>query len=133
MTDPHDPKALAAAIGVACKGLVYMSETDAPIEPFFVQNVGDEPIADILKKHFSGECSEADPDEFFARLTADQDWHTPLQKRTVKKFRALRNVLRSNLADLRIYRFGRIRIDILVVGREVTGDLAGIQTRAVET
>lgn len=132
-TRPHHRNELEASIARSCIGLVYVSETDAPIEPFFVQNAADEPIADVLKKQFSGECSEADADDFFARLTTDQEWHTPLQKRTVKKFRALRNLLRSNLTDLRVYRFGRIRVDILAVGRDANGDLAGIQTRAVET
>jgi hypothetical protein len=133
MANSDDPAALMAAIANACKGLVYISETDARIEPFFVQNLAGEPISPLLKKEFPGDCVEADFDEFFGRLTADEAWHTPLQKRTVKKFRTLRNLLRSSLKDLRVYRFGRIRIDILAVGRDAKGNVAGIRTKAVET
>jgi hypothetical protein len=132
-TDPYDQIPLASAIGNACKGLVYVSETDAPIEPFFVQNPAGEPAAEVLKNLIPGECAEADFEEFFARLTKDQDWHTLMHRRTVKKFRTLRNLLRSNLTDLCVYRFGRVRIDILAVGRDANGNLAGIRTRAVET
>ena len=86
-----------------------------------------------MKKDFSGEHAEGDFEQFFTRLTADQSWHTPLQTRAVKKFRSLRTLLRSNLTELSVHRFGRIRIDILVVGRDAAGNVAGIRTRAVET
>ena len=128
-----DRTPLAAAIANACKGLVYVSETDAGIEPFFAEDDGGETAQAILKKEFSGEYAEQDFEQFFARLTADQAWHTPLQKRTVKKFRSLRSLLRSNLTELSVHRFGRIRIEILVVGRDADRNLAGIRTRSVET
>jgi len=89
-------------------------------------------IAD-LQKEFGAAYSEVPFDDFFARLTRTEDWHTPIQKRTAKKFRLLKNLLRANLRDVCVLRFGKIRIDIFVTGLDENGDLAGIRTRAVET
>ena len=50
VTNLHDRPSLPAAITNACKGLVYVSETDAAIEPCFVEDAGGGPIAPVLKK-----------------------------------------------------------------------------------
>jgi hypothetical protein len=46
---------------------------------------------------------------------------------------ALQKLLEENLEDLIVLRTGRIQIDIYVVGLDAAGNLAGIQTKAVET
>jgi hypothetical protein len=136
MTDPRaktsDPAALAAAIAAACKGLVYVSETDAPVEPFSIENADGKPVPALLESEF-GDGRAGDIDSFFARLTVEQPWHTPLQQRAVKKYRTLRNLLLKNLENVSTYRFGRIRVEILVAGRDAAGNVQGIKTRAVET
>jgi hypothetical protein len=128
--------ALLTAITVACKGLVYTSESDYPVEPFFVGNSSKLPPQDLVdetKRKFKGKFAEADFDQFFARLTKDQPWHTSLKKREVKKFRALRNLLKTNLKNLRVFRYGDIQVDIIVFGEDADGDLVGIKTRSIET
>jgi hypothetical protein len=135
-TDPNKKIELRAAIEIACRGLIYVSETDAPIVPFFREKPSGESLSETrekIKKEFGGECSQGPFEEFFSRLARDQTWHTPLQKRTVKKFRALRDLLRSNLTELAVYKLGRVRVDILVIGIDERGHVAGIHTRAVET
>jgi hypothetical protein len=41
--------------------------------------------------------------------------------------------MNDNLSGIRIFRFGRIRIDIFIVGRAKSGRLIGVRTFAVET
>ena len=128
--------ALVAAVEIACRGLVYPSERDYPIEPFFLENTADltaRELVDQIKGRFTGKFVEADFDQFFERLIKDQPWHTSLKKREVKKFRSLRNLLKTRLKNIRVYRFGEVQIDILVFGEDGRGNLAGIKTRAIET
>ena len=129
-------EALAAAIEAACRGLVYVSETDAPVVPFRAEIGSGEPAAAVIEKlkaEHGGACETVRFDEFFAKLTKDQPWHTPLQTRMVKKYRALKNLLISSLDNLAVYKFGRVRREIFVVGTDKRGDLAGVRTRSVET
>jgi hypothetical protein len=41
--------------------------------------------------------------------------------------------LKENLRDLKVYRIGRIEIDIYVIGIDSQNNLMGIKTKAVET
>jgi hypothetical protein len=45
----------------------------------------------------------------------------------------LRQFLEQNLTDLKVFRIGRIRLDVYVVGLDSEGNLAGVKTVAVET
>jgi len=42
-------------------------------------------------------------------------------------------VLESNLSDIQVFRVGEINIDIYVVGKIQSRDLAGLATKVVET
>jgi hypothetical protein len=70
---------------------------------------------------------------FFEKLTRDRDWHNGAQQRLTKRFAELEKLLTENLDDCKVFRFGTIRIDIFVVGRDGEGNLAGVRTVAVET
>ena len=123
-------------IAAACRGLSYMSETDAPVEPF---NGGraDELSPDAIRKATGSDAKahleETDTAEFFSRLTAIKDWYTAGQKRDAHRFAALEKLMRENLTDLHVYRFGRIRITIYVVGLDPDKNILGLKTTAVET
>jgi hypothetical protein len=70
---------------------------------------------------------------FFARLTRTEGWHDDAQRAQAKKFLELQTLLEENLRDLKVFKVGRIRLDIYAVGLDVDGNLLGIKTRAVET
>ena len=113
-----------------------MSETDAAVEPFFGGKAETSIREQILKVSGHGPktpVEEADIDSFFAHLTAIRDWYTADQKRNTRRFATLEHLLRDELSDLYVFRIGRIRIDIYVVGVDRNGDLRGIKTKAVET
>jgi Nuclease A inhibitor-like protein len=119
-----------------CKGLYYISETDAEISPFFGGKANGGPSETIarelgLKKETAVE--ERSFVDFFARPTKIQDWFTEIETKKAKRFLALQKLLEENLEDLIVLRTGRIQIDIYVVGLDAAGNLAGIQTKAVET
>lgn len=127
---------LVQAIATACFGLVYISETDAPIEAFLRPGNHETPWAELmaaLEKEFGTDSKEISVEEFFGRLTTEDDWNTPVQRRAAKKFHTLRKLLEKSLSDLHVFRFGRIRIEIVVAGRDANGNLAGIKTKSVET
>lgn len=124
------------AIGKACEGLFYVSETDAAILPFSGGKADDgtrKSISKALSPEKNTTVVEQPVDEFFSRLTKPHDWHTEVETEKVKRFLKLQKLLKDNLKGITVLRIGRIRIDIYVVGIDGSGDLAGIKTKAVET
>ncbi|MEO8647994.1 MAG: nuclease A inhibitor family protein [Acidobacteriota bacterium] len=120
----------------ATLGLVFLSETDAPIKTFFagsVDTIDVETLRRVTKTPLGTEIEVADFEEFFQRLTEVRDWHTPKQKADTVRFEALERLMAAELRDLAVYRVGKIRIRIYAVGLDRYGGLAGIATEAVET
>jgi len=120
----------------ATENLFFISETDAEITPFFgrqSQAVTKEEIlmqsqgmANVLieENNFAG---------FFKRLTEIQDWFGDEEKATAQKFVELKDLLERNLRDLKVFKIGKIQIDVYVVGLDAENNLLGIKTKAVET
>ena len=124
------------AFEAACEGLVFISETDAPVLPFaggpadtvtgeiILQQTGREPQTDV---------EEVEIGAFFTKLTTLKDWFGEPEKARAKKFLELKTLLEENLRELKVFRIGRIRLDIYVVGINTEGNLMGVTTNAVET
>jgi len=72
-------------------------------------------------------------DDFFARATAEEDWHDQEERETVQKFQNLVGVLKQNLSQLQVYRVGNTNIDAYIVGLTDGGEWAGLSTKLVET
>jgi hypothetical protein len=123
-------------LAAACEGLIFVSETDAPVEPVkFPRHIEFSAIG-VLKFL---DRSEEEPiqtvnyEEFFDRLAKPEEWHSEQEKEIARGFGLLRDVLENEFEDLRVYRVGEIRVDILIIGRTRGGTIAGVRTRAVET
>jgi Nuclease A inhibitor-like protein len=131
-----DEDSLSKQIKKIAKGLYYISETDAEFSPFVGEEARDV-TKDILLKQTGNRpdapVEERDFDDFFKRLTNIQDWFGDEEKATAAKFGKLKELLERNLKDLKVFKVGRIQIDIYVVGLDKKGNLAGIKTKAVET
>ncbi|MCA1638520.1 MAG: nuclease A inhibitor family protein [Acidobacteria bacterium] len=72
-----------------CKGLYYISETDAEITPFTgiqAEATTKEEILSQTKSLPDTPVEERDFDEFFRRLTEIQDWFGDEERQTVRKF-----------------------------------------------
>jgi len=127
---------LAEQIKIAVRGLYYISETDALIQPFIgkqAKTVSKQEILSQTKKAADSTVEEKDFAGFFARLTEIQDWFGDEEKEIAKKFVRLKELLEKNLRDLKVFRIGKIQLDIYVVGLNAEDNLLGIETKAVET
>jgi hypothetical protein len=119
-----------------CSGLYYMSETDAEILPFFggkVEKLTKENFAEEIGVTDHSKIEERDFDSFFKRLVEIKEWFGEEEKKMAKRFSELRDFLLQNLSDLRVFRIGKIEIDIYVVGISKSGKIMGFKTKAVET
>lgn len=130
-------KALLAALEKACRGLFYISETDAEIAPVVAAGTDSKQFAEFIKERASaaggGPIGSKPAEEFFQRLTQDREWHTEAEKDKVRRFRKLRKVIFENLEEVTMFRIGRIKIEIFVLGYDAKGNIAGITTMSVET
>jgi hypothetical protein len=118
------------------QGLFFPSETDAPIEPFFWPNENAEALSvEVVAKHL-GENPTAIKTQsltaFFKPLVTDQAWHNEAEKVEVKRFEALRDAVKSNLSNAKVFRVGKVEIAVYIVGNVADG-LAGLKTDIVET
>lgn len=127
---------LSQKIKRAAKGLWYISETDAEIFPFTGCKTDAVTKANLLKqigKPSDSPVEERGFDEMFRRFVTIEDWHGDEEKETARKFSALKELLEKNLTDLKVFKVGRIELDVYFVGLDQEGNLAGFQTKAVET
>lgn len=127
---------LTEQIKTASEGLWYISETDAEIFPFTgskADAVTKENLLLQTGKPPDAPVEERDFNQMFERFITIQDWFGDEEKATAEKFAALKNVLERNLTDLKVFKVGRIELDIYFVGLDKEGNLAGFQTKAVET
>ena len=135
-----DNDALLKQLQQEVKGLLYTSESDAPVDAFVWKH--SEVGADTLtpdavqkfKKIATGQkASESSVSDFFAPLTTAQSWYGDDEKATMQKYQQLVETLQTNLTDLHVYTYGDKKQDIYVVGKTASGDFAGVHTKAVET
>jgi hypothetical protein len=127
---------ILSKIAHECDGLVYISETDAPIRAFLSEETTTEThekvLSHLVDKH-DEPVEELSFDLFFERLTAEKDWYGEKEKIRARKFQALKQMLEDNLSELRVIKIGRVRKEIFIVGLDKDRRLVGAKTEAVET
>lgn len=119
-----------------CRGLIYTSETDSKVDPFFgckTKSITKKIVLEMTGSQTSSHIDEVGFDKFFERLTAEREWYVTAQRKNAKGFAKLKKLLESELKKIRVFRIGRIRIDTYVVGIDCEGNIAGVKTFAVET
>jgi hypothetical protein len=114
-------------------GLTYMSESDYPLKPLFLAGGGRKALKASDLPGARKPVKQADFDSFFSSATAEEDWHGPEEKQSVRRYRELVAYLKENLADIKVYKAGKVEMDVFVVGRTKDGDFAGVTTKVVET
>ena len=128
---------ITAKLKDASSGLVMPSESDYPFEPFLwsdaKESLTPEKILELTNHPQNSPVETVDLPYLFRNLAQEQEWHDEQQKENVGKYRKLLEVLESNLSDIQVFRVGQINIDIYVVGKIESGDLAGLATKVVET
>lgn len=131
-----DDKALLEELRKLTKGLLFMSESDYPIEVFSQAANAQKTLSaqDIVAaKNPKAKVSEVDFDSFFRNATTEQAGQSPEAGQTVVKFQALVKALKENLSDIKVYKVGEIEVDVYVIGKTASGNFAGVTTKVVET
>jgi hypothetical protein len=127
---------LFGALKEATEGLLYMSESDYPVE--VIRWDGSEQLSpDYLRKIAGADSSaaveESAMEDFFRVLAGEQEWKGEEQLAEAQRYQRLRKLLEENLRGIKVYRVGEINIGVYVLGESVEGDWLGVSTRAVET
>jgi hypothetical protein len=123
----------------ATAGLLFPSETDAPVIPFVWETPeGHLELTAGAVVGLSGHpadtaVEEIAFDDLFGKVTQPRDWHNEVGRKRAEGFTALRDLLRENLRGIRVFRLGTISIDVIVVGVDPKDRLAGVSTKVVET
>jgi len=118
----------------ASQGLLMPSESEYPFEIFTWKNVEltAEKILELTNYPPETLIEEVELDYFFRNVATEKDWHDKIQKENVAKFKNLVQVIKDNLAELRVYRIGTIEVNVYIVGKTNDG-VAGLATKVIET
>jgi len=129
----NDKKSLEKIAEIA-KGLVYMSETDSVVEAFFGGPVREDDIRSAITQADSrSPVEEFLFEDFFGRLSSDQDWYNSEQKKRAEQFAQLKHFLAENLRGLKVFKVGHIQLTIYAVGVSESKNAIGVKMDAVET
>ncbi len=130
----NNDQELLAGLKDATNGLLFMSESDYPIEIVS----WDVAITPELLRQKAATAADAPVEEqsladFFSVAAGEQEWKNESQLATAKKYQALIQLLNDNLEGIRVYWIGRINMAVYVVGKSGSGRSIGVSTRVVET
>jgi hypothetical protein len=130
MTESAEPSSLRLrSLEEAASGLLFPSETDAPLVPIELSGATELSPEELLRVEKRAEGTKVEQttiDELFAPLleAGDDD---------AKRFGRVVEILKAELTDLRVYRVGSTDIDVYVLGKHSTGAWMGLKTKVVET
>ena len=124
----------------AVMGLLYPSEQDHPITAFvWPKTEAGAGLMDAGTVRRPAQIADAVPVEtqtmeaFFEPITTPQDWHGAEEKKRELQGQELAEIVKRNLTDVKVFRFGGTDKTVYLVGKTMDGDLAGVKTLVVET
>jgi hypothetical protein len=112
--------------------LTWMSESDYPFEVSQLPD-RDAPTIEALQTQHTPPVQEISLQDFFAPAIQSEDWHEEADRQQTQRFQTLLQWLEQHLSDVRVYRFGTIEIDILIIGKTEAGNWLQLSTKAIET
>jgi hypothetical protein len=119
--------AVLEALSMASKGLLFPSETDAPLEPF-AWGDGGPMTAERLCKLAHCAAGTAIEENTLA------DLFRTVPREDQARFQTLRKALENNLSAITVYKVGdEAEKAVYIVGNTVDGHWAGLKTTVVET
>jgi hypothetical protein len=133
---PGPPDDTGAALVAAASGLLVPSESDSPLTLFRHDGAAPPTPATMLAQLGLPPTTPVETrtlDEFFAPLTAVAEWMDDAQRGQAARFAELRAQILARLSDIVVYRFGRVRVTVLIVGRAPAGDIVGLTATLIET
>jgi hypothetical protein len=116
------------ALAKASKGLLFPSETDAPLEPFLWENAGDKLTKDRLCQMAGAPRGAAVEETTLDGLLST----VPEEDRP--QFDKLAAAVKQQLSGVKVYKVGdEPERQVYVVGKTQDGKWAGLKTTVVET
>ncbi|MBX9679501.1 MAG: nuclease A inhibitor family protein [Gemmataceae bacterium] len=119
----------------ATRGLVYMSEKDAPFKTVILgkEPVDPKNIAVLLQQPADAAVEELNFDKVFGELTKPEKWHGEDELAYLKKYKHLAEMLREHLSDLKVFKVGERILKVAIVGKATDGQWLALTTEALET
>lgn len=120
----------------ATEGLLWPSETDAPVEVVAWERadaIAPETLLHVLNLPADTPVESLTVKQFFQRVTRDREWYDDVEKARVRQFQALADLLVEMLDEPRGFRVGVTEIDAFAIGTTSSGYWMGIRTKLVET
>jgi hypothetical protein len=122
----------------ASAGLLMPSESDYPFEVFVAPAGSSLPLPSPVLLSWIHRSADTAVEGvnlpyFFRNVTRERPEHGESEREAVRRFRHLQQVLEQELADVRVYRVGSIRIDAYILGRTSEAQIAGLKTTLIET
>jgi hypothetical protein len=136
MTTPRTPAAVPPRLLAASRGLLYLSEGEAPFQPVRIPGPAasaPEALRAFLKLPADASIETRSLERFFAHLTDRADPNDPGAQALVPRYRHLMETLRKVLPDVCVYRVGKVEIACYLIGRASDGSFVGLQTTAYES
>jgi hypothetical protein len=134
-TSSVSPEELLASLAAAAQGLLFPSESDHPLRPFRSRGDASSPTALLTAEGLSAELpvEVTTVGELFAPMLDPEGDADEAALAEAARYRRLVDLLERHLTDIRVYRVGRVAIDVYVVGRHPSGAWLGLVTKVVET
>jgi Nuclease A inhibitor-like protein len=119
-------------------GLLFQTELDYPFEVFIHDNTKEtnikkKTILKLMNGAPEDPIEESNIDILFSIPILDQDWHTPEDKKRVARFRNLVSSIKENLKEIKVFRKGKIYIDVYITGRASSGNIVVVSTKQMQT
>jgi hypothetical protein len=116
------------ALAKASKGLLFPSETDAPLEPFLWEGSGDKLTKDKVRQLVGAPKGAA-----IEETTLD-DLLSTVPEEDRPQFDKLAAAIKQQLSGVKVYKVGdEPEKSVYVVGKTSDGKWAGLKTTVVET
>ena len=119
----------------ASDGLLWLSESDYPLETVYIENVTDvkSKLLQITDCAPETKIEVEKLDSFFNRATEEEDWYNEEEIAECKRYRELVKLLKTHLTDIKVYRVGEVEVNCYILGKTESGNIAGLSTISVET
>lgn len=129
---------LLATLGKATFGLLFPSESDAPLSPYCFRGApGEEPTpAALLAAEGLPSSTPVETitlAELFDPFAVAEESASPEDRAEANRYHDLASLLSRELTNVRVYRVGKVDIDVYVLGQTPQGAWAGLKTHVVET
>jgi Nuclease A inhibitor-like protein len=128
-----NPIEVADRLAELCKGLLFPSESDYPLEPFIWENTPINSETILIKSGKSADTSieAVTLDDFFAPTVNAQESDLATDQAIAQRFWELKRAI-AGLENIQVFKIGKIKIDVYIVGA-IGNDVIGLKTTVIET